>query len=84
MLASPINNRVRQRMNEKFLTRAEAAAYVTASGLPLAKSTLQKMVTCGGGPTFRKFGNRAVYTTSDLDSWAAAKLSAPRRTSAAA
>ncbi|MEC9368468.1 MAG: hypothetical protein VX871_07225 [Pseudomonadota bacterium] len=42
--------------------------------------TLQKMATLGGGPVYRIFGNRAVYTVNDLDAWAEAKLTAPRST----
>ena len=36
------------------------------------------MATVGGGPTYRIFGIRAVYTDADLDAWANAKLSPPR------
>jgi hypothetical protein len=71
-------------MESKFLDRAEAAQYLTERGLRVSKNTLQKWVTVGGGPTYRRFGNRAVYQVNDLDAWASEKLSAPRRTSAAA
>ena len=44
-------------MENKFLTRAEAAQYLTEQrGLPTAKTTLQKWVTTGGGPVYRRFG----------------------------
>lgn len=65
-------------MESNYLDRTEAAAYVTALGLRVSKNTLQKMVTTGGGPTYRRFGLRAVYTRADLDAWVEAKLSAPR------
>lgn len=62
---------------ETFLDRAQAAEYLTARGLRVSKNTLQKWVTTGGGPVYRRFGLRAVYVRADLDSWAEAKLSAP-------
>ena len=65
-------------MQTKYLTRPEAADYLASSGLPVAKTTLQKFATVGGGPTYRIFGNRALYTPADLDAWAREKLSAPR------
>lgn len=67
-------------MEQKFLDRAEAAEYLRERGLPVAKNTLQKWVTTGGGPTYRRFGNRAVYIVADLDRWVEEKLSAPGRT----
>ena len=33
----------------------------------------------GGGPDYRRFGNRAVYTPDDLDAWIEQKLSDPIR-----
>lgn len=64
----------------RFLDRAEAAQYLTERGLRVSKNTLQKWVTVGGGPTYRRFGHRAVYVREDLDAWAESKLTAPRRT----
>ncbi len=63
---------------EKFLDRPEAADYITSLGLQISKNTLQKYVTVGGGPTYRRFGKRAVYLASDLDAWVQQRLSAPR------
>jgi hypothetical protein len=67
-----------------FLTRPEAAQHLRQRGLPIAKGTLQKMATVGGGPPYQVFGNRAVYTPDNLDSWAEQKLSAPRRSTSEA
>lgn len=67
-----------------YLDRREASEYVTRQGLPLAKTTLQKFATVGGGPVYRRFGRRAVYLASDLDAWIASKLTAPRRSTSAA
>lgn len=65
-------------MSEKYLSREEAAAYVSARGLATSKNTLQKYATLGGGPIYRRFGNKAVYLPSDLDDWIGDKLSTPR------
>lgn len=70
-------------MESKFLDRTEAAQYLAERGLRVSKNTLQKWATVGGGPVYRRFGNRAVYQANDLDAWALEKLSAPRRTSPA-
>jgi len=70
-------------VENKFLDRTEAAQYLAELGLRVSKNTLQKWATVGGGPVYRRFGNRAVYQAGDLDEWALAKLSAPRRTSPA-
>lgn len=66
-------------MQDRYLERPEAANYLTEKrGLRISKNTLQKMATVGGGPIYRRFGIRAVYTVSDLNVWADAKLSTPR------
>jgi len=67
----------------RFLTREESANYLTKRGLPVSRNTLQKWATVGGGPVYRRFGNRAVYTVADLNTWVEQKLSAPRASSAA-
>ena len=46
------------------LTNEEAALW-----LNLSPRTLEKMRTLGGGPKFRKFGRRVLYTTADLQTW---------------
>jgi hypothetical protein len=71
-------------MSEKFRTRPNAADYCKSRGIPVSPKTLQKMATVGGGPVYRIFGNRALYTEADLDSWIAEKLSAPRRSTSEA
>lgn len=65
----------------KYLNRIEAAEYIRARGLPCSPKTLQKIVTTGGGPRFRRFGNKAVYDPADLDDWIELKLTAPSCTS---
>jgi hypothetical protein len=66
-------------MQRKYLTRPQAEVHLKERGLPTTKGTLQKYASVGGGPIYRIFGNRAVYTADDLDAWAEEKLSAPRR-----
>ena len=64
---------------KRFLTRREAASYLSERGLPVTKNTLQKFATIGGGPTYSIFGNRAVYTPDELEAWAEARLTASFR-----
>lgn len=65
-------------MFKRYLTRSEAASYLSACGLLVSKNTLQKFATTGGGPAYCIFGNRSLYTIHALDSWAEAKLTLPR------
>lgn len=64
---------------KQFMSRTEAAAYATAKGVPVSKNTLQKFATVGGGPIYRRFGNKALYVATDMDAWIAEKMSAPMR-----
>ena len=66
-------------MQTIYLTRREAAAYVTQRGLKLSSNTLQKMASRGGGPLYSIFGRNAVYTPQNLDAWIETKISRPRR-----
>jgi hypothetical protein len=74
-------------MDEPFsrlLTRVEAAQYLKRHGFPVAAKTLATLVSRGGGPTYRRFGGRAIYDPKDLLAWAEARCSPPRRSSAEA
>lgn len=66
-------------MHSIYRTRAEAAEHLASRGLRCSRLTLQKLASVGGGPIYRIFGNRAVYTIADLDDWAEARMSPPRR-----
>ena len=66
-------------MLKRYLTRHEAASYLSERGLLISKNTLQKFATVGGGPDYSIFGNRALYTPQNLDSWAETRLSASRK-----
>jgi len=63
---------------ESLLTRDRTAAELTAHGFPVAAKTLATLASRGGGPPFRKFGPRAIYSWADALEWAQARLSAPR------
>lgn len=65
-------------MCKQYLTRKEAAEYLTEQGTPVAPTTLQKYATVGGGPEYEIFGNRALYTKNNLNRWVKNKLSPPR------
>ncbi len=66
-------------MENKYLTRKEAAIYLTSTlGLPTSHKTLAKLATTGGGPEYQHFGSRrVVYTFESLIAWANSKLSKP-------
>ena len=48
-----------------FLDNKQAAEF-----LKLSPRTLEKHRVIGGGPRFRKFGRRVVYSIADLEAWA--------------
>lgn len=66
-------------IQERKLSRKEAARYLSDLGYPTSPNTLMKIASTGGGPIYRLFGNRALYEPVDLVSWAEGKLSSPRR-----
>jgi hypothetical protein len=37
----------------------------------------------GGGPIYRKAGKTPLYTADDLDAWAEARMSTPRKSTSA-
>lgn len=63
----------------RYLTRTEAAGWLTEQGLPVKSSQLQKLATTGGGPPYSIFGNRAVYAIEDLLAWVESRLAAGRK-----
>lgn len=67
---------------EKFLSRTDAAAYCSARGLTVSPRSLAKWACVGGGPVYRRFGNRTVYAVADLERWIDARLSPPMTSSA--
>lgn len=71
-------------MLRRYLTRHEAAFYLSERGLLITKNTLQKFATTGGGPEYAIFGNRALYTAEGLDHWAEARLTKSRKSTSEA
>lgn len=60
------------------LRRSEVPEYMLAKhGIPIAVATLNKMATVGGGPSMRYAGRIPLYDVTDLDQWAADRLSQP-------
>jgi hypothetical protein len=59
-------------MDDEFLTTPEAATF-----LRLASSTLNNSRVRGGGPPFRKFKRRVLYSRKDLLAWAQGQSRAP-------
>lgn len=62
---------------ERFLSRQEAAEYLTARGLRIAMQTLARKQSDGTGPVCIKCGRWALYRKNDLDVWFVAQLSEP-------
>jgi hypothetical protein len=58
----------------KYVTRKQASAVLADHGIPVAPATLATMATRGGGPSFRKFGQRVLYRPEDLVAWAERRL----------
>lgn len=61
----------------EWLTREQAAEYLTSIGCPIKERTLGKLAeedNSGGGPPFTRSGWRTVrYERIDLDAWAKKK-----------
>lgn len=60
-----------------WLTRKEAALYLTANGHPITHKTLANLAVQGSerkGPAFKKICDKGVmYHKADLEKWAAAR-----------
>lgn len=60
---------------KEWLSRAEAAAFLTKLGCPIAPGTLAKLAAnnnAGNGPTYKRFRWKSVrYNVADLREWAA-------------
>jgi hypothetical protein len=69
----------------KLLRRAAASEYLRDTfGLQRAPATLAGLAVTGGGPVFRRDGRVPLYSTDDLDAWAASILSPPMRSTSQA
>lgn len=66
------------------LSRKDTAKALTAKGFQITEATLATMATRGGGPAYRLFGRRPLYTWRDALAWAEGRLSKPVRSTAEA
>jgi hypothetical protein len=64
---------------DRRLSRREASEFLTQIGYKTATSTLAKLACVGGGPVYRCFGRKAVYSPADLITWAESRCSEPKR-----
>lgn len=64
---------------ERRLDRKQAAQFLTDRGYRTAPATLAKLACLGGGPLFRSFGRKPLYTAPDLLAWAEERTTGPRR-----
>jgi hypothetical protein len=62
---------------DTLLDRPATAQALTSRGFKTRQSTLASMASRGGGPIFRKYGQRVVYKWADALSWAQSRLSDP-------
>jgi hypothetical protein len=70
---------------DTWLTRPDAARFLSEHGFQIASATLATMATRGGGPEYEYFGRRPIYRPAKLLEWAHSRLSRPvRNTSEAA
>jgi len=71
-------------MTARPLRRAEASRYLHEThGIDRKPATLAKLACIGGGPEFRRAGRVPLYSTTDLDDWAATLLTPPATTTTA-
>lgn len=68
-------------MTFRYLSRREAAVYLTEHGFPCSAKTLAKYACQGGGPRYAKYGLRVLYRPDDLLSWALGRCSVQTSTS---
>jgi hypothetical protein len=61
---------------ERLLQRTEAAAYIRETyGVPCSPKTLAKLACVSSdGPPFRKASRTPLYSRTDLDAWAQARI----------
>lgn len=58
------------------LRRSDVPGYLAERyGITIAKATLDKLASIGGGPAMEYFGRIPLYPVGALDEWASAKLS---------
>lgn len=66
----------------RYLRRAEAGDYLRARYRFCSAKTLAKLASVGGGPSYFRAGNVALYAREALDEWAIAKIGEQRTNTA--
>lgn len=74
---------MRSEQAPRFLTRKQAARYLTGLGLTISHQTLARYFGLNKGPLCMRVGNRAMYRQRDLDAYLLQQCSAPRQSSKA-
>jgi hypothetical protein len=69
---------------DALLTRNATASALTKEGYPVAAGTLATKAVRGGGPPYRRFGQRVLYRWGDALVWAQSRLSMPMRSTSEA
>lgn len=64
---------------ERPLSRQEASDFLTQRGYKVASTTLAKLASVGGGPTYESFGRKPLYRPTDLLAWVQERSTGPRR-----
>lgn len=56
---------------QEYMTRKEAAAYISRLGIPMSMSSMNRYASEGRGPPFvrRAEGGPTFYLKSELDGW---------------
>lgn len=64
-----------QKVEKPRLRRGEVPPYLLERhGLVVARSTLAKLASIGGGPRYQKVGRMVLYPIEELDHWSEEKL----------
>jgi hypothetical protein len=66
-------------VGKRYLSRAEAAEFLSERGYKTAPATLAKRAVVGGGPPFVSWGRKPLYDPESLLEWAQRRCTGPRR-----
>jgi hypothetical protein len=67
--------------NDRPIDSQAASTHCAELGFPVAKATLAKYRTVGGGPAFLRYGRRIFYRPSSLNAWVGGRVRELRNTS---
>jgi hypothetical protein len=71
----------RPHRSDRFLSRKEAANFLSSLGLTISAQTLARLFCEQRGPLCMRIGRRAAYRESDLVDYLRRQCSAPRQSS---